>query len=363
MPPYPDVGPTRGRRGKKRAAPGRLPLDRGGVLHHRHPIRRPVFFVVMALCAMAGVAFLAPAPVPARSGDLQRNRAEARALAADVATLDAQIASAVARYSRATRSLEAVRQQLRENRRLQRLAYVALGSAREALATRAVAMYKRADVGPMDAVFGAADLGDLVTELTMVRRISRCDRDVVRGIERTKRELRDRASALTADERTAERLVATGKSELAAIRDRLDQRRALLAGVRADIRHMVVAGVAKPSPSTSPAPAVEPPDQGGGSGSWWPLIRSAAGSNGVSPRGLYRLMMVESGGSATIVGPGGYYGLFQYSPATWRGAWNPWRTSSITDGGAQIKATALAIRLGHGHAWWDPSYTWAFQGD
>jgi hypothetical protein len=36
---------------------------------------------------------------------------------------------------------------------------------------------------------------------------------------------------------------------------------------------------------------------------------------------------------------------------------------SITDGAAQIKATALAIRQGNGHAWWDPSYTWAFQGD
>ena len=78
---------------------------------------------------------------------------------------------------------------------------------------------------------------------------------------------------------------------------------------------------------------------------------------------MYRLMMIESGGSATVVGPGGYYGLFQYAPGTWKGSWNPWRSSSIADGAAQIKATALAIRQGYGHAWWDPSYTWAFQGD
>lgn len=77
---------------------------------------------------------------------------------------------------------------------------------------------------------------------------------------------------------------------------------------------------------------------------------------------MYRLMMIESGGSATIVGPGGYYGLFQYAPTTWRGSWNPWRSARITDGAAQIKATALALRKGYGHAWWDPSYTWAFQG-
>ncbi len=133
----------------------------------------------------------------------------------------------------------------------------------------------------------------------------------------------------------------------------------MLAGVRADIRRLAAATV-KSAPA--PSPTVEPPEQGGGSGPWWPLIQTAAASNGVSARGMYRLMMVESGGSATIVGPGGYYGLFQYSPSTWSGGWNPWRSASITDGSAQIKATALAIRQGFGHAWWDPSYTWAFQG-
>ncbi len=68
-------------------------------------------------------------------------------------------------------------------------------------------MYKHEDVSPLDAVFGAADLGDLVTQLDMVRSIARCDRDVVRSIESTKRELRDRAAKLVADERTAEKLV------------------------------------------------------------------------------------------------------------------------------------------------------------
>ena len=134
--------------------------------------------------------------------------------------------------------------------------------------------------------------------------------------------------------------------------------------MRSDIRRLVtVAQKAAPDP----APTVEPPDagevDGDGTGPWWPLIQSAAVANGVSARGMYRLMMIESGGSAGVVGPGGYYGLFQYAPSTWKGSWNPWRSASVTDGAAQIKATALAIRQGNGHAWWDPSYTWAFQGD
>ncbi len=318
-----------------------------------------MFVALLTLCAIAGAAALAPTPAGARSGELQQNRAKVRELAADIGALDARIGSAVTRYSRATRALEAVREQLAQNRRLQRLAYRELAIARETLATRAVAMYKHDVVSPLDAVFGAADLSDLVTQLTIVRTIARSDRDVVRGIESTKRELRDRGAALVADERTAEKLVEACKSELATIRSRLDERRAMLDGVRADIRRLAtVAAEASPAPT----PTVEPPASGGGSGPWWPLIRSAAASNGVSARGMYRLMMIESGGSAAIVGAGGYYGLFQYAPGTWKGDWNPWRSSNIADGAAQIKATALAIRQGHGHAWWDPSYTWAFQG-
>jgi peptidoglycan hydrolase CwlO-like protein len=315
----------------------------------------------IALCALLGVVALAVAPASARAGGLQQNRAEARALAAEISGLDARIGAAVTKYSQATRALEAVRRQIAENRRLQRLAYKELGVARAVLAARAVAMYKHGDVSPMDAVFGADDFGELVTDLTMVRTLARSDHDILRTIESTKRELADRAKTLTADERTQQKLVDTCRNELAGIRTRLDERRAMLAGVRSGIRRLMAEAVDR---SSKPTPTVEPPQQSGdGSGSWWPLIRSAAARNGVSARGLYRLMMVESGGSATVVGPGGYHGLFQYAPSTWQGSWNPWRASSISDGAAQIKATALAIRLGYGHAWWDPSFSWAFQGD
>jgi peptidoglycan hydrolase CwlO-like protein len=318
---------------------------------------------LVALCALSAAASFVPS-AGARTGELQQNRDTARAIAAEIAGLDAEIGAAVNDYSRATRALEAVRRQIRANQRQQRLAYKELGLARDTLAARAVTMYKHENVTAMDAVFGAADLGDLVTQLTMVRTLARCDRDVLRTIETTKLELADRAAALVADERTQKKLVETCRTGLTTIRSRLGERRAALAGVRTDIRRLV-ADAAEESPD--PRPTVEPPQQGGGdddgSGPWWQLIKSVAASNGVSARGMYRLMMVESGGSATIVGPGGYYGLFQYASTTWKGGWNPWRSSAITDGAAQIKATALAIRQGYGHAWWDPSYTWAFQGD
>ncbi|MBI3437842.1 MAG: hypothetical protein HY054_04185 [Proteobacteria bacterium] len=60
---------------------------------------------------------------------------------------------------------------------------------------------------------------------------------------------------------------------------------------------------------------------------------------------MYALMMCESRGQATLVNPAGpYSGLFQYSSATWRGAWNTYRDQSILDPRAQIFATALAFQ-------------------
>ena len=97
-----------------------------------------------------------------------------------------------------------------------------------------------------------------------------------------------------------------------------------------------------------------------GHGQWWPLIKTAAASNGVDATGMYRLMMIESGGNPAASNAGKYIGLYQFAPSTWRGAWNPWRTAGVTDGAAQIKAAALAIHQGHGTDWWPNTFAWAF---
>ncbi len=318
----------------------------------------------LAVLAVVGLA-AAAVPASARSAEIQSVRAKAKALAAEVGALDAQIDAAVLRCARATDSLAAVRAQISDNRRLQRLAVRELDVARAMLAVRAVALYKHDDVTALDAILTADDFSELVGQLTMVQSIARGDRDVVHTVERTKRQLTDRALSLVADERTAKKLVAQRDAELKSIKGQLVEREAMLAGVRQEIRDLAAR---QPAPTPSPGETVRPPssgeggETGGGQGQWWALIQEAAGANGVSARGMYRLMTIESGGYASIVGPGGYYGLFQYSPATWKGSWNPYRAAGITDGAAQIRATALALKMGYGHAWWDPSYSWAFSG-
>lgn len=96
-------------------------------------------------------------------------------------------------------------------------------------------------------------------------------------------------------------------------------------------------------------------------GYYLPLVRDVARNTGVSAWGLQRMMDLESGGRATAVGGGGaYLGLFQYSRSTWQAAWNRWRSRSIFDPVAQIKATASAVRLGYGPRMWPNTYWRSF---
>jgi soluble lytic murein transglycosylase-like protein len=96
------------------------------------------------------------------------------------------------------------------------------------------------------------------------------------------------------------------------------------------------------------------------SGAWRPLIERAAKKYGVSADGLYRLMMMESGGKVTAVGAGRFYGLFQYSIVTWKDDWNPWRSQSVFDGSSQIEASAYAVKKGMGRSLWGNTFPAAF---
>jgi hypothetical protein len=98
-------------------------------------------------------------------------------------------------------------------------------------------------------------------------------------------------------------------------------------------------------------------------GSWMPVLRAAAKTYHLSARALHHMMLLESGGRTRAVGGGGaFIGLFQYSPSTWKGKWNPFRRYSIYHGGAQIWATAHAIHRGWGRSMWPNTYPMAFGG-
>ncbi len=353
------------------------PLAEESPLQYIHPHHQRSFgvaiFMALAFVLLAGVVMASPA----RAASLKEEREKASKLAAEVVALDGRIDASVADFAKATEALDAARERIERNDRLQRRTRVELEKARKVLAACAEDLYKRKGVSGLDILFSSADFKDLLDQISMERRIVKTRSDAMDTVKEATQLLEKREAELVAEREEAEALVARRGERLEAIRSELAERRDLLKGARTRVRKLTAqqlkakkAAAQKPAPGTSPspsAPASDPtpgpgPDPGGGQGAWWPLIQSAASSRGVNARGMYRLMMIESGGSATVVGPGGYYGLFQYAPSTWRGSWNPYRGSSITNGAAQIKATALAISKGYGPQWWTTSYAWAFGG-
>ena len=318
---------------------------------------RPKLVVVISLFA---TLLLCALPSSASANAVAAKKAQARIVAAQISALDQRLNQAVAGYASAMGRLTAVQAQVRANRAALRLERYQLKTSQALLAGHLVTAYKGGSAGLLNALFRDGSFDDLLTRIDYVQHLTGGDASMVRAIEAHRSEILATQGSLQKDLQNAQKTAAGLVAQRSRLTAQLGDRRSLLKGLSAEVGRLVaqaksVTPVAKASTTVAAAPSTA----GDGSGAWWPLIQSAAAANGVWAEGLYRLMEVESGGSATASN-GVDYGLFQYCPGTWKGSWNPWHSASIVDGGAQIKATALAIHLGYGPTWWPSTYPWAF---
>ena len=317
--------------------------------------------LAVLVCAAVGAAVDTPRAVAA---GLAAERGRARSISEQISTLDARLAGIVDQFASATTRLASVDAQIAQNERQLKVAVFQVSVARKVLSARAVAMYKERDTSFVDVLVGSSSFADMLSQLTFLSKLSQYDDNILGELQATRREVTDKELALKADRQAASTLLAQQTAERARIRSALAQRQRTLHGLQKEITRLE-AELRKPvvkAQKVAVALPLAPTGNGVPVGGWWPVIKDAGSANGISPDGLYRLMMIESGGNASIVGGSGgrFCGLFQYFPGTWKGSWNPWRGESIFSGTAQIKATALAIKMGKGPFWWNPSYQWAF---
>jgi len=319
--------------------------------------------LVLVLVFTTFVACLAASGASAAT--LSAERARARAISQEIATLDARLADIVSRFAVATERLATVNAEIAQTKHQLKIAEFQVSVAQRVLSARAVAMYKERDTGIVDVLVGSSSFADMLSQLTFLSKLSQYDDNVLARLQSTRREVAEKERALRVDRRAASSLLAQQTAERAHIRSALTQRQRTLNGLQGEIKRLE-AELRKPVVKMQKVvnPVAPPVSAGNGapSSGWWPLIKDAAEANGINASGLYRLMMIESGGNASIVGGSGgrFCGLFQYWPGTWKASWNPWRGESIFNGAAQIKATAFAIKMGKGPYWWCPSYQWAF---
>jgi hypothetical protein len=304
--------------------------------------------------------FLLLVASPASATSLARAKAQARAVSAQVGALDLQVDQTVNACAAAVQRLAAVQAHVRANRAALDLERYQFTLAEQALAQHLVLAYKGGGEGVLNALLQAGSFSDLLTRLDYVQHLTGDDATLVQTVRQHRSQLDATGEALQKELDSSAKTAA----DLTAARDRLltqlSTRRALLRGLNGTVARLVAARRTVTPVATTAASSPTPPSTAGdGGGPWWPAIKSAAAANGIWAEGLYRLMMAESQGSATASN-GIDLGLYQYAPDTWKGSWNPWRSASIFDGDAQIKATALAVHLGYGPSWWPTTYPWAF---
>jgi len=299
-------------------------------------------------------------PSIASASALAATKAQARTAAAQVAGLDRQLNQTVATYAAAMQRLTALQSQVAANRAALRLDSYQLTLSRQQLAENLVSAYKGGGASVLNAVFETGSFDDLLTRLDYVQQLTGSNAALVGAVQQHHRQVVAEQATLSKALKSAQQTATQLDAQRGRLNAQLGARRALLRGLNAAVGRLVrQAKAVTPVVTSSKTSGAAPSTAGDGSGPWWTLIKSAAAGNGLWAEGLYRLMLAESGGSATASN-GVDDGLFQYAPGTWKGSWNPWRSASIFDGGAQIRATALAIHLGYGPSWWPSTYPWAF---
>jgi peptidoglycan hydrolase CwlO-like protein len=319
--------------------------------------------VVGCLVALAFVAGLAS---PASASRLSQDKARAAAIAQEVAALDQRLAGIVDGYAEASATLATVNEQILKNEERLSAAEKQLAKAEDAVSLRAVAMYKERPVTLVDVIVGSRSFGEILSQLQFLTKLSQYDHDMLTDLSSTRQSVADRRQQLLADRSAARKALAEQRAEKGRIKAALADRRGTLQELRGEIGRLEESlrkPVVQSTPTLETDPVAPPGSSDTPSGGWWPLIQSAASANGIDAKAMYRLMMIESAGQANNVSSGMFYGLFQYYPPTWKASWNPWRNCDICDGAAQIKATALALKMGKGPYWWTNSYRWAFGVD
>ena len=317
-------------------------------------------FRLALVVSLFATLLLLAVPSIASASALAATKAQARTAAAQVAGLDRQLNQTVATYAAAMQRLTALQSQVAANRAALRLDSYQLTLSRQQLAENLVSAYKGGGASVLNAVFETGSFDDLLTRLDYVQQLTGSNAALVGAVQQHHRQVVAEQATLAKALKNAQQTATQLDAQRSRLNAQLGARRALLRGLNAAVGRLVrQAKAVTPVVTSSKTSGAAPSTAGDGSGPWWPLIKSAAGADGVWAEGLYRLMLAESGGSAAASN-GIDYGLFQFAPGTWKGSWNPYGAASILDGGAQIRATALAIHLGYGPSWWPSTYPWAF---
>ena len=232
--------------------------------------------VVLATTILAGTAAAAP-PSAAK-------RAEAQQVLEQIHALDVEVGLAVEEYNAAKIELDGIHKEQRDNKRHLELARASFQSAQNTLQGRLLALYTGGETSTLEILLGATSLSDFLQRTDTVNRVSKQDLRIVREIQASKAEMREREAALKKAQARQTEVVADLAAQKASIEGQLAERQQLLSQIKDQIAAIEAAEAKRqerlkelaeqrlqnPAPTTSSGPpetfvdgAAPPPTHGG----------------------------------------------------------------------------------------------------
>ena len=278
-------------------------------------MRKPLF------CVAAVLVLAVLAPASAQAEPIGSKRAQAEAVMAQIQLLDASVGQAAEEFNAARIKLDEIQSEQRKNRRHLAIARSSYGHAQAALQRRLLALYTSGQsASGLEILLGAESLGDFLSRVDTVSRVSKEDARVVREIRRFKAEVKRREAALKEARADQEALVAELNAKRAEIEAQLAERKSLLATIRTEIERMEAEERARQERLAAQA---RERLSGSGSGSSGGSGGSSGGSGGASAESSSADGASSSGGSAGPARYGGVVGIamrYLGIPYRWGGA-------------------------------------------
>jgi peptidoglycan DL-endopeptidase CwlO len=191
------------------------------------------------LISVSGAALLVS--VPAYANRIKDKQAEAQQVLAEIQSLDSRLSKSIEAYDAANVQLDAIKSDIRANRREMGVARGNLGVAQDRLARRLRDLYVGGEsASTLELFLGASSFEDLLNRLDTIDRVSGEDTQVLDEVKRFKQEVAVRGKRLRSDESRQQQVVAERAAMKRDIESSLAQRRNLLSSIKTEIERMKV---------------------------------------------------------------------------------------------------------------------------
>jgi peptidoglycan hydrolase CwlO-like protein len=296
-------------------------------MSHRLPHRRrgslPARAALAAALATAITSGLNAATLAAPGVDqIDAQRAQVRALEAEVTAIDAKAEAAADAYAAARARVAELRRQIRENTTRLRIARASHRDAQKRLAERLVALYAEEPPSFVELLMSSGSVAGALNAHAVLDRLREQDAAIVISIERSRARLVSGRNRLVADRAEAEAQLAEASARDAELRRLTAARRGVLRQARGTLNGLVTQAqlaAAQRAREAALAARAAAPAPAGHSASPAPATAGGGGGGGGGGSALDAIARCESGGNPRAVSPDGQYrGKYQFSPSTWQ---------------------------------------------